>query len=245
MRPFLVLSALFFALPAQAEQVTIFAAASLKTALDRIAADWQADTGDEALISYGGSSALARQIVEGAPADLFISASVGWMDEVEAAGLLQPEGRRDLLGNRLVLIAGGDAAPMSDWPADPVGLLQGGKLAMALVDSVPAGQYGKQALESLGLWDDLAPHVAQADNVRAALALVATEAAPFGITYASDAIAEPRVTAVYTFPEDSHDPIIYPAARISDNALATGFMDALSSPEAAQVFRENGFTTLP
>lgn len=244
MRLTLIAVGLSLALPAQAEQINVFAAASLKTALDQIAAGWQAETGNEALIAYGGSSALARQIIEGAPADLFISASVEWMDQVEKAGLLQDGSRRDLLGNSLILIGGGAAQPLAEWPADPVAMLDGGKLAMTLVDSVPAGQYGKQALESLGAWAALKPHVAQADNVRAALALVATGAVPYGITYASDAIAEPKVTAVYTFPEDSHDPITYPAALTSDNPAAASFLEELSSPEATEVFRANGFDPL-
>ncbi|AUH33332.1 molybdate ABC transporter substrate-binding protein [Paracoccus tegillarcae] len=234
-----------FVLPVQAEEITVFAAASLKTAMDQIAADWQEQTGDMVLVSYGGSSALGRQIVQGAPADLFISASPAWMDEVEAAGLVQPGSRRDLLGNTLVLIASGEADPLTAVPADPVAMLDGGKLAMALVDAVPAGQYGKQALQSLGVWDAMEPHVAQADNVRAALALVATGAAPYGVTYASDAIAEPRVTAVYTFPDGSHDPITYPAALTTDAApAAAAFHDALSGPEAAAIFRANGFIPL-
>lgn len=244
MRLTLIAVGLSLALPAQAEQINVFAAASLKTALDQIAADWQAETGNEALIAYGGSSALARQIIEGAPADLFISASIDWMDQVEQADLVQNGSRRDLLGNRLILIGGEGVQPLAEWPADPVAMLDGGKLAMALVDSVPAGQYGKQALESLGAWAALEPHVAQADNVRAALALVATGAAPYGITYASDAIAETKVTAVYTFPEDSHDPITYPAALTSDKAAAASFLEELSSPEATEVFRANGFDPL-
>lgn len=241
----LILSALLLsALPAGAEQVSVFAAASLKTALDQIAQAWQDQTGDHVVISYGGSSALARQIIAGAPADLFISASPEWMDQIDRAGLIQGDSRQDLLGNRLVLIAHGAAPRIEALPGDPVAMLAGGKLAMALVDAVPAGQYGKQALTSLGLWDALAPHVAQADNVRAALSLVATGAAPFGITYASDAMAEPRVTAVYTFPDDTHDPITYPAALLSDRAAAAEFLDLLSAPGAARVFRDNGFDPL-
>lgn len=245
MRLAVPVAALLFAIPAQAEEITVFAAASLKTALDQIAADWQAETGNSVLLSYGGSSALARQIIQGAPADLFISASINWMDQVEGAGLTQAGSRRDLLGNRLILIASGEGQPvMDELPADPVAMLKGGKLAMALVDSVPAGQYGKQALETLGIWPALQPHVAQADNVRAALALVATGAAPFGVTYASDAVAEPKVTAVYTFPEDSHDPIIYPAALTSDAGAAAAFLDELSTPKAAEIFVANGFEPL-
>lgn len=231
----------FLALPAQSGEVTIFAAASLKTALDQIAAGYAEASGDSLRISYGGSSALARQIVAGAPADLFISASVPWMDEVAAK--LPLRNRRDLLGNRLVLIAHGSAAPMNiaDLPAR----LGHDRLAMALVDAVPVGQYGKQALQSLGLWDALAPQVAQADDARAALALVALGAAPYGVTYASDALAEPRVTAIYDFPSDSHDAITYPAALLTDNAAAAALLETLAAPEATAIFAANGFTVLP
>lgn len=221
--------------------ITIFAAASLKTALDEIASDWAEETGEDYLISYGGSSTMARQIEAGAPADVFISASVDWMDEIEKSDRIKKGSRRNLVGNSLVLIAQGSASPVSEFPADLASDLGKDKLAMALVDAVPAGIYGKQALQSLGQWDRLAPHVAQADNVRAALDLVATGAAPFGITYKSDAIAQPKVTAIYTFPDDSHDPIVYPAALTSDSAVAAEFLDYLTSPEAKQVFHDNGF----
>lgn len=230
-----------------AAETTVFAAASLKTALDRIAADYSADTGEKVVVAYGGSSALARQIIAGAPADVFISASVDWMDQVQQAGVLRDGSRRDLLGNRLVLI-GHKATEESDvFPADLADQLAGenARLAMALVDAVPAGIYGKQALTSLGKWQELAPHVAQADNVRAALALVATGAAPFGITYATDAVAEPEVSVIYGFPADSHDPIVYPAALIGDDPVAARFLEALSGPDASRVFQENGFLTQP
>ena len=167
------------ALPALAEEVTVFAAASMKTALDQIAADYEAASGNDVLISYAGSNLLAKQIIDGAPADIFISAAVGWMDEVEKAGMIADGTRRDLLGNTLVLVAHDDV-PTQDISAatDLKGMIGDGKLAMAMVDSVPAGQYGKAALESLGLWESVAPSVAQADNVRSALALVATGEAP-------------------------------------------------------------------
>jgi molybdate transport system substrate-binding protein len=241
-----LVAALSFALAApaaMAEQVTVFAAASLKTALDAVAADWKAATGGTAALSYGGSSALARQIEAGAPADVFISASPEWMDELDGKGLLEPGTRRDLLGNALVLIAHGKSA-------DPVELapdfdLAGhlgpeGRLAMAMVDSVPAGQYGKAALTSLGLWDSVAPRVAQADNVRAALALVAAGEAPLGIVYRTDAGAEDNVTIIGTFPENSHPPIVYPIARIR-GAGGEAFLDWLAGPAAAARFREAGF----
>ena len=235
---------LALALPARAEEITVFAAASLKTALDEIAADWQAHTGDSVVPVYGGASALARQIVAGAPADIFISASEPWMDEVEAAGLLRAGSRRDLLGNDLVLIGHGAAAPMRSIAELP-DRLGTAPLAMALVDSVPAGIYGRQALQAAGLWQRLEPQVAQTADVRAALALVATGAAPYGITYASDVLADPRVSTVLALPADSHDPIVYPAAQIGEGPAAARFLDALSAPGATAVFRRNGFAPLP
>ncbi len=234
---------------ALAGEVTVFAAASLKTALDEIAVNWQADTGNTLTASYAGSSQLAQQIEAGAPADIFISAAVNWMDTLEEAGRIVPESRHDLLGNTLVLVAHGQGVePVEIGPAlDLAGLLAGGKLAMALVDSVPAGVYGKEALTSLGLWTSVEGAVAQVDNVRAALDLVALGEAPFGIVYGSDAIAEPDVTAVATFPEDSHRPIVYPAALIAerDNPDAAALLDYLSSDAAKAVFEAQGFTFLP
>lgn len=240
----------FAALPglAAADDVTVFAAASLKTALDPIAADFQAATGHQVAISYAGSGALAQQIVSGAPADIFISAAPQWMDEVENAGQIAPGTRADLLGNRLVLVAHDPAAAKVDLGAetDIPAMLDDGKLAMALVDSVPAGQYGKAALTRLGLWDAVAPHVAQADNVRAALALVSSGEAPLGIVYATDAAADPNVHVIGTFPADSHDPIVYPAARLKNGTdpADAAFFAALKAPGADQVFRGQGFVVL-
>lgn len=237
-----LLSALL-ATPATAEDVTVFAAASLKNALDEVAAQFMQETGHDVTISYAGSNTLAKQIIAGAPADLFISASKEWMDLVEDAGLV--EKRADLLGNRLVLIEHGAAQPVQiSRDTDLAGLLDGGKLAMALVDSVPAGQYGKAALEHLGLWDEVRADVAQTDNVRAALALVATGEAPLGIVYATDAAAEDGVTMVAEFPSGSHPPITYPAALLtgaSDDA-DQAFHDALSGSAAAAAFERHGFT---
>jgi molybdate transport system substrate-binding protein len=232
--------------PAAAEEVVVFAAASLKNALDAVAADFQADTGHRVTVSYAGSNALAKQILEGAPADVFLSAAVNWMDEVEKGG--QVQARRDLLGNRLVLIASGkDAPPVAITPGfDLAGMLGDGKLAMAMVDAVPAGQYGKASLEALGVWDTVEGSVVQSENIRAALALVAAGEAPFGIVYATDAAAADNVTVVGTFPEDSHGPIIYPAAllRGATDAADRAFYDALSSDEAAARFKDYGFLTV-
>lgn len=233
---------------AAADEVLVFAAASLTNALDQVAAAWTAETGHTAIMSYAGSSALARQIQDGAPADIFISASVDWMDAIEASGDLADGTRRDILGNTLVLIAHGrDAAPVAiDEGLDLVGMLEGGRLSMALVEAVPAGIYGRQALTSLGLWDDVAPLVAQSDNVRAALAFVATGEAPYGIVYATDAAAEANVTIVGTFPKDSHPPIVYPAADLAnrDTAAEADFMTFLRGAEARAAFERQGFSVL-
>lgn len=233
---------------AAAETVRVFAAASLKTALDAVAADWSERTGHATRISYAASSALAKQIEQGAPADIFISASIDWMDAVEASGIVKEGTRRDLLGNTLVLIAHGRAvAPVEIAPGlDLAGLFGAEKLAMALVDAVPAGVYGKAALTSLGIWEAVEPNVAQADNVRAALALVAAGEAPYGIVYATDAAAEDNVTVVGTFPADTHPPIVYPAALVaaSTSPVASEFMEFLLTPDAARLFEAEGFRVL-
>src|SRR6056297_4312418 len=199
---------------------------------------FEAATGHDLIVSLAGSSALARQIQQGAPADIFISANPDWMDAVEAEGLVETGTRFDFLSNSIVLIAAGtDAQPAGIGPdMDLAGLLGDGRLAMALVDSVPAGIYGKAALENLGLWAGIEAQVAQADNVRAALAFVATGEAAYGIVYATDAVAEDRVTVVGTF--DTDPPIVYPTAALaeSDNPLRRTFLDYLRGPEAREAF---------
>ena len=234
-------------IPAQAANVLVFAAASMRTALDEIAADWQARTGDTVTLSYAGSGALARQIIAGAPADIFLSASTDWMDAVEAEGLIVAGTRRDLLGNTLVLVGHGAGARVAVSPVlDLPGLLGDGWLAMALVDSVPAGQYGKAALQSLGLWDSVAARVAQTDNVRAALALVATGEEPLGIVYATDAVAEPAVSVLGRFPAETHPPIVFPVALLTEatDPADAAFLDALHGAAARAVFERNGFRVL-
>jgi molybdate transport system substrate-binding protein len=233
-------------------ELTVFAAASLQAALGPVAADWQAATGQAVVTVFAGTAALARQIEEGAPADIYIAASADWMDRLEAGGHILPDTRIDLLGNSLVLVAPagpGSAAPApveltagTDLPA----LLDGGRLSMALVDSVPAGIYGRQALERLGLWHGLAGLVVQSDNVSAALRFVTLGEAPLGIVYASDAVSEPAVAVVATFPPDSHDPIIYPAAvtAASDSPDAEPFLQYLASDAASPVFSAYGFAVL-
>ncbi len=231
---------------AGAQDVLVFAAASLTDALSRVAEAWTAETGQVAVISFAGASALARQIQEGAPADIFISASPDWMDALEASGDLREGTRRDILGNTLVLIAHGhEAAPVIlDADLDLAGMLGDERLAMALVDAVPAGIYGRTALATLGLWESVAPRVAQTDNVRAALALVARNEAPLGIVYASDAVAEDAVSVIGTFPADSHAPITYPAAITaeSDSAAAESFLDFLTSGPARAIWLAHGFS---
>lgn len=246
MRSILAAAFVVFAQPVLAD-VTVFAAASLKTALDEIASDYSEATGTKVVVSYGGSSALAKQIAEGAPADIFLSASKQWMDDLEGKGLIKPDSRKDLLGNTLILVGAAGAAPATvDASLDLAGLLAGGKLSMALVESVPAGQYGKEALERLGLWAAVEPSVVQSENVRAALDLVALGEAPLGIVYASDAIAEPKVSVVGTFPTDSHKPIVYPGALTTGASDEAGaFLDHLSLPGATAVFTANGFLPLP
>ena len=236
------------AAPVMAEEVVVFAAASLKGALDDVAADFEAATGNTVTTSYAGSNALAKQIIDGAPADIFVSAALNWMDEVEKAGLVVDGTRADLLGNTLVLVAHGkDATPVEIAPGfDLAGLLGDGKLSTAMDDSVPAGQYGKASLESLGVWAGVEASVAQSENVRAALVLVATGEAPYGIVYASDAVADENVTVVGTFPEDSHKPIIYPATLLTGAADGAdkAFLEALSAEAADAKFAELGFVVL-
>ena len=238
------------ATPASAEPVKVFAAASLKTALDDVAKAWSAaNAGKSVTSSYAASSALAKQIAEGAPADIFISADLDWMDELDKKGLLATGTRKSLLGNTLVLIAPAGSGVKLELKsgADLVGALAGGKLAVADVKAVPAGKYGKAALESLGLWAGVEGSLAQAENVRAALALVARAEAKLGIVYATDAKSEGKVEVVAVFPASSHPPIVYPAAQLkaSANADAAAFLAFLQGPEAAAIFKADGFEVLP
>jgi len=233
----------------QAGGLVIFAAASLKNALDDIAAAWTKETGKAApKISYGASSALAKQMEQGAPADLFISADTDWMDYVEKKDLIKKDTRVNLLGNKIVLIAPKDSKVALDIKPgfDLAKALAGGKLAMANVDSVPAGKYGKAALEKLGAWNGVKDSIAQAENVRAALLLVARGEAPLGIVYSTDAAAEPNVKIIGAFPADSHPPIIYPAAETKDSksADAKPFLDYLKSSKARPAFEKLGFSML-
>ncbi|MDX0023004.1 molybdate ABC transporter substrate-binding protein [Sinorhizobium meliloti] len=243
-----VLAGTAFAPAQAAEKVTVFAAASLKNALDAINGEWLKQTGKEAIVSYAASSALAKQIEQGAPADVFISADLAWMDYLADKKLIKADTRSNLLGNRIVLVSGKSDAPAVEIEPglDLAGLLGDGRLAMGAVDSVPAGKYGKAALEKLGLWPNVAGKVAGAESVRAALLLVSRGEAPYGIVYRTDAAADANVNVVGTFPEDSHPPIIYPVAITADsrNADAAAYLEFVRSPEAAALFQAEGFTVL-
>lgn len=228
--------------------VSIFAAASLKNALDEVAAAWKSRTGEEITISYAASFPLARQIEAGAPADIFIAADEESMNYLADRKLIAPETRKDLLGNELVLVAPKTAL------ADSVALtldgvaaaLQNGRLSMGDPASVPAGKYGQAALTKLGLWDALQGKAAFADNVRAALLYVSRGETPLGVVYATDAKAAPEVKVVARFPADSHKPIVYPIARTasSKGEAARKALDFLEGPEAAKAFEKQGFVVL-
>ncbi|MFI5001620.1 MAG: molybdate ABC transporter substrate-binding protein [Reyranellales bacterium] len=234
---------------AQGIGLVIFAAASLKNALDEIAAAWAKDTGKPTpRISYAASPTLAKQIEQGAPADLFLSADLDWMDYLATRNLIKAETRVNLLGNKIVLIAPRDSKTAVELKSgvDLAKALSGGRLSMANVDAVPAGKYGKAALEKLGAWTGVKDRLAQAENVRAALLLVARGEAPLGIVYSTDAAAEPNVRIVAAFPDGSHPPIVYPAAitRDSKAADAKPFLDYLRSTRARLAFEKQGFTML-
>jgi molybdate transport system substrate-binding protein len=241
---FLVVLALASPL-ARAADVTVFAAASLKEAMDEQAKQFAAATGNKVIVSYGASNALARQIEAGAPADLFISADLDWMDYLAGRSLLAPNARFDLLRNTLVLIA--PASSSSALRIAPnfglAAALGTEKLAMANPDSVPAGKYGKSALEKLGVWTSVEKQVARAETVRAALALVARQEAPFGIVYSTDALADKGVKIVDTFPPDSYPPIVYPAALLasSTSPAARPLLGYLRSASARPVWERFGF----
>lgn len=244
----IVSSGAAFAPASAAERITAFAAASLMNALDAINAEWRKQTGKEIVTSYAASSALAKQIEQGAPADVFFSADLAWMDYLTDRKLIRSSTRTNLLGNRLVLISAmPQTGPVEVGPGlDLAGLLGDGRLAMGAVDSVPAGKYGKAALEGLGIWPTVEEKVAGVESVRAALLLVSRGEAPYGIVYRTDAAADPSVKVVGIFPEDSHPPIVYPVAITSDskNADASAYLDFVKSPAATAIFEAQGFTVL-
>jgi molybdate transport system substrate-binding protein len=223
----------------------VLAAASLQESMTAAADAWARAGHPRPVVSFAASSTLARQIEAGAPADLFISADEEWMGALAAKKLLAPETRADLLGNRLVVVE--PAGRHSGIPTNGAGLervLGAGPLAMADPDSVPAGKYGKAALEKLGAWNTLAPRVVRTENVRAALALVERGAAPFGIVYLTDAKASPKVRVAGIFPRGSHPPITYPIARLARSANPEGedFRRFLLSSRGRAIFARFGFS---
>ena len=249
LRRALALLALLAAAPAVlAAQLTVFAAASLKEALDAVAQDYEADTHDHVVISYAGSTVLARQVEAGAPADLFLSADSEWVDYLEKRGLTVGGSRRDLLGNDLVLVAPAETVPSLGLVRgiDLAAALGDRRLAIANPDAVPAGKYGKAALESLGAWTSIEKRIAPTDNVRAALLLVARGEAPLGVVYRTDALAEPRVRIVDAFPASSHPPIVYPMVRLrrGTSPVAAAFAEYLGSTAAHGQFERFGFRGL-
>jgi molybdate transport system substrate-binding protein len=227
--------------------VVVFAASSLTDALQELAASFGKSAGIVVKLSFAASSALARQIESGAPADVFFSADVDWMDYLQSRKLIQSESRHDLLGNRLVLIAPADS-PLRLKIAPHFALVQAlgaGRLATGDPDSVPAGRYARAALTSLGVWDGVAGRIAGAENVRAALALVDRGEAPLGIVYRTDALIDQGVRIVDTFPADSHAPIIYPIAlTLGAKSDAAKFAAYLGSPASSAVFARFGFVPL-
>ena len=231
------------------ESITVFAAASLKNALDDTNAAFTKATGVKVTTSYEASSALAKQIEQGAPADVFISADLQWMDYANAHKLIKPDTRFNLLGNRLVLIA------PKDSKLDRVAIGQGfdlatlagdGRIAVADVTAVPAGRYAKAALEKLGAWTAAEPKLAQAENVRATLAFVARDETQVGIVYETDAMIEPRVKIVGAFPDGSYPPVTYPVAATADSKKAgvARYLAFLRSGAAKTIFDKYGFSFL-
>lgn len=232
---------------ARADSVTVFAAASLKESLDAVSKSFEGASGHKVAISYAASNALAKQIENGAPADIFISADLDWVDYVEARNLVAPGSRRNLLANDLVLVApAASTVQVKVAPGVNVAQVLGDKrIALANPDAVPAGKYAKAAFTSLGAWSAIERKVAAADNVRAALALVARGEAPLGVVYRTDAMAEKNVRVVDTFPAGSHPPIVYPLVQLRRSAspAAAAFVTHLSSPESRAAFARFGFGT--
>ncbi len=232
----------------ESRPVVVFAAASLKNALDEASTAFAQKTGQRIVTSYAATPALVRQIEQGAPADVLVSADAQWMDYAASRRLIEAGSRVDLIGNSLVLVAPLDSPvrPVAiDRALDLAALAKGGRIAVADTRAVPAGKYAKAALEQIGLWSKAAPKLVMAENVRAALALAARGEAALAIVYASDARVEPRVRIVGEFPPSSHPAIVYPAALITTaSPMATRYLAFLRSPEAASIFERFGFSVL-
>ena len=237
---------LSLALPAaHAQDALVFAASSLKEVLDDAATSFALGRAGRVELSYAASSVLARQITRGAPADNFISADTDWADYVEKQGATTPGTRRNIAANELVLIASAGSSVKLRLASgvDLLPALGKGRLAMADPESVPAGKYGKASLKALGAWNNVEKRVAPAENVRAALVLVARGEAPLGIVYRTDALAEKRVRIVDTFPASTHPPIVYTMGVLkrSSTPVANAFAGFLTTPEARAIFERHGF----
>ncbi|WP_240623955.1 molybdate ABC transporter substrate-binding protein [Ahniella affigens] len=238
---------LVFGIGHAAEPIIVFAAASLKESLDEAAAAYQQATGQEVVVSVGGSATLARQIEQGAPAHLFVSADREWMDWLQEREMIDPDSRVDLLRNELVVIAPvGRVARTITWDALPAWVRQlpeSERVALAETDTVPAGRYAKAALQALNLWSALASRRVETENVRAALLLVARDEAAFGIVYRTDAMVEPRVSVLTAVPSNQHPEIVYPLAAVRANwhPAKADFARWLQSPTAQAMFRRHGF----
>jgi molybdate transport system substrate-binding protein len=236
--------------PARAQErtLTVFAAASMKNALDDVDAAYSRKTGVKVAVSYAASSTLVKQIEQGAPADVFVSADLDWMDYASRKKIIADDTRVNLLGNKIVLIAPKDSriGNVTIGPGFDLARLVGdGRVTTGDVRAVPAGKYAKAALEKLGAWTAVAPKMAMAENVRAALALVARGEAALGIVYATDAKIEPGVKIVGVFPDGSHPPIIYPvAATTVAKPDASGYLAFLRTQAAKSIFEKYGFTFL-
>lgn len=245
----LALLLLAFATPAPAQEIRVLAAASLANVLDVLCKAWGAKGEPKCVAVYAASSALARQIENGAPGDVFISADEPWMKHVVDKKALKPETQRALATNVLAIIAPADSkvtlTPAANFPI--LAALGDGRLSLADPDAVPAGRYAKAALAHYGVWEQVAGRIARAENVRDALAFVARGVAPLGIVYATDAQVEPKVRIVARFPEGSHPPVVYPMA-VTANARsprAQAFLDFLVSPASQAVLAEAGFGPPP
>lgn len=225
-----------------AERLTVFAAASMTNALERIGAAYADETGTEVVFSFAGTGVLARQIEAGAPADVFVSADEDWMAHAVSAGAVQPDSVRTIAANRLVLVGPSGSEPLSLSAEAVKARLGGDRLVMADPETVPAGRYGKVALETAGIWDAVSGSLAPMDNVRIALASVARGDTPLGLVYASDAHVEPRVTVLAEIPADAHPPIVYPAALTREaRDGAEAFVVFLRGPKAQSILTDSGF----
>lgn len=228
----------------------VLAASSMQDAFEDAADNWAAQGHARPVLSFAATSALARQVEAGAPADLLVTADEEWMDRLAAAGHIKPGSRRNLAGNRLVLVAPAGppvAIAMSPGLELAPQLGDNGRLAIAEPETVPAGRYGRAALIALGAWPQVARRLAIAESVRGALALVARGEAPLGVVYATDARVEPGVQVAGVFPARSHPPIIYPMAlpTMSSHPDAADFADFLASPAGEAILRRHGFTAAP